>query len=147
VSCAGHRRHGRVRTNRSRHRHGRPGLLAAACGRVTTWAHHIDHANDNRITPFVYGAHGIVPIGYATFAFASGILIRHLALAVHATTPLDLSRIEDLTSRRSRWRRSAVFTPVDAWVLANTSITSAGHLFTEPASPQYCGENQAPMSA
>jgi hypothetical protein len=100
------------------------GLLSWAVG---SWAHHIDHANDNRITPLVYGARGIVPIGYALFAFVLGVtmgmLIRrtvpamattlaiyigavvsmplwirgHLAPTVHRTPPLDLSRINNLS--------------------------------------------------
>jgi hypothetical protein len=99
------------------------GLLSWA---VTSWAHHIDHANANRVTPLLYGARGIVPIGYALFAFALGVtmgmLIRrtvpamaatlaiyiavvvsmplwiraHLAPTVHTTSPLDLSHVQDL---------------------------------------------------
>jgi hypothetical protein len=98
------------------------GLLSWA---VTAWAHHIDHAKQNRVTPLVYDARGIVPIGYALFAFALGVtmgmLIRrivpamaatlalyvgavvsmplwiraHLVPASHATLPLDLSKIQD----------------------------------------------------
>jgi hypothetical protein len=99
------------------------GLLSWA---VTSWAHHIDHATDDRITPLVYGARGIVPIGYALFAFTlgvtAGMLIRrtvpamaatlgiytvaaasmplwiraHLLPATHATPPLDLSSMDTL---------------------------------------------------
>jgi ABC-type transport system involved in multi-copper enzyme maturation permease subunit len=98
------------------------GLLSWA---VTAWAHHIDHAKGNQITPLVYGARGIVPIGYALFAFALGItlgmLIRrtvpamaatlviyvtaiaamplwiraHIFPVRHDTSPLDLSRIQE----------------------------------------------------
>ena len=32
--------------------------------------------------------------------------------------------------------------PHGAWVLTNTSITTTGQVFTGPANPQYCGENQ-----
>jgi hypothetical protein len=146
------------------------GLLSWA---VTAWAHHIDHANDNRITPLVYGARGIVPIGYALFAFVVGVtmgmLIRrtvpamaatlavyiaavvsmplwiraHLVSVRHATTPLDLSRIQDLLIKpRGAMEVVSGVHPAGAWVLTNTSITSAGHLFTGPANPQYCGDNQ-----
>jgi ABC-type transport system involved in multi-copper enzyme maturation permease subunit len=98
------------------------GLLSWA---VSAWAHHIDHASDNRITPLIYGARGIVPIGYALFAFVLGVtlgmLIRrtvpamaatlavyiaavvsmplwiraHLVPARHSTSPLDLSRVQE----------------------------------------------------
>jgi hypothetical protein len=52
------------------------------------------------------------------FAFASGMLIRHLAPAVHATTPLDLSRIEDLTEPHVTMEAVSGVHPVDASVLA-----------------------------
>ena len=94
---------------------------------VTSWVHHIDHANGNRITPLVYGGRGIVPIGYALFAFVLGVtmgmLIRrivpamaatlaiyvgavasmplwiraHLAPARHLTRALDLSAVQQLS--------------------------------------------------
>jgi hypothetical protein len=102
------------------------GLLSWA---VTAWAHHIDHANGDRITPLVYGARGIVPIGYALFALTlgvtAGMLIRrtvpamaatlavyiamavampqwireHLMPARHASSPLDVSDIQGLGIR------------------------------------------------
>ncbi|HEV8560471.1 MAG TPA: ABC transporter permease subunit [Actinophytocola sp.] len=146
------------------------GLLSWA---VTSWAHHIDHANANRITPLVYGARGVVPIGYALFAFVVGVtmgmLIRrtvpamaatlaiyiaavvsmplwiraHLAPVRHTTTPLDLSRIQDLMIKpRGAMEVVSGVIPHGAWVLTNTSITTTGQLFTGPANPQYCGENQ-----
>jgi ABC-2 family transporter protein len=99
------------------------GLLSWA---VSAWAHHIDHANANRIGPLLFGARGIVPIGYALFAFTLGVtlgmLIRrtvpamattlavyvaavvsmplwiraHLVPARHLTIPLDMSNIRGL---------------------------------------------------
>jgi hypothetical protein len=93
---------------------------------VTTWAHRIDSATGDRITPMVYGARGIVPIGYALFAFTlgvtAGMLIRrtvpamaatlagYVALAVampqwiraqlvpasQTTSPLDMSELDQL---------------------------------------------------
>jgi ABC-2 family transporter protein len=99
------------------------GLLSWA---VTSWAHHIDHANGNRIQPLIYGGRAIVPVGYALFAFTlgvtAGMLIRrtvpamaatlagyvtavvcmplgirgHLAPATHAALPLDITRIHAL---------------------------------------------------
>jgi ABC-2 family transporter protein len=150
------------------------GLLSWA---VTSWAHHIDHANANRITPLVYGARGVVPIGYALFAFVVGVtmgmLIRrtvpamaatlaiyvaavvsmplwiraHLVPAVHTTTPLDLSRIQNLMIKpRGAMEVVSGVTPHGAWVLTNTSITTTGQLFTGPANPQYCSENQGPRA-
>jgi ABC-type transport system involved in multi-copper enzyme maturation permease subunit len=146
------------------------GLLTWA---VTAWAHHIDHATGNMIRPQYFAARGIVPIGYALFALALGVtmgmLIRrtvpamavtlaiyigavvsmplwiraHLAPVAHSTTPLDLSRVDELLiGPRNTMEVVSGANPHGAWVLDNTTITSAGHIFTGPANPQYCGENQ-----
>jgi ABC-2 family transporter protein len=99
------------------------GLLSWA---VTSWAHQIDQATGVRITPALFAARGIVPIGYALFAFTlgvtAGMLIRrtvpamaatlaiygaavifmqewiraHLVPASHATNPLDTSSLDTL---------------------------------------------------
>jgi hypothetical protein len=150
------------------------GLLSWA---VTSWAHHIDHAQNYRITPLIYGARGIVPIGYALFGFTLGVtmgmLIRrtvpamaatlalyiaalvsmplwvraHLMPARHSTSPLDLSRIQDfLITPGSKMRIVSGVTPDNAWVLANNTITPAGHIFNGPANPQYCGDDQGPRA-
>ncbi len=62
------------------------GLLSWA---VTLWADRIDNANGSLITQDVYDARGIVPIGYAIFAFALGVtlgmLIRRSIPAMAAT--------------------------------------------------------------
>jgi len=100
------------------------GLLSWA---VTSWANRIDAAAGNRITPEVYGARGIVPIGYALFAFALGVTLgmlarrtvpamaatlaiyvgavaamplwvrAHLAPATHVTPALDLSGFDQFS--------------------------------------------------
>ncbi|HEU4542660.1 MAG TPA: ABC transporter permease subunit [Jiangellaceae bacterium] len=99
------------------------GLLSLA---VTTWAQRVDDATGDRITPLIYSARGIVPIGYALFAFILGVtmgmLIRrtvpamaatlaiysvavlsmqewiraHLIPASHVTNPLDISSLNSL---------------------------------------------------
>ena len=70
------------------------GLLSWA---VTSWAHHIDTAIGNRITPFVYGARGIVPVAYALFAFALGVtvglLIRRTVPAMAATLAIYIAAV------------------------------------------------------
>jgi ABC-type transport system involved in multi-copper enzyme maturation permease subunit len=62
------------------------GLLSWA---VTTSSYLIDDATGDRITPLFYGARGIVPIGYAIFAFTLGVtlgmLIRRTVPAMAAT--------------------------------------------------------------
>ncbi len=70
------------------------GLLTWA---VTSWAHQIDGAIGNRITPLVYGARGIVPIGYALFAVAlgvtAGLLIRRTVPAMAATLAIYIAAV------------------------------------------------------
>jgi hypothetical protein len=142
------------------------GLLSWA---VTAWAHHIDHANANRIEPLVYGARGIVPIGYAAFAFAvgvtAGMLIRRTVPAMAATLAVYVGAVASMPFVRAHLlparhimlalnpdnihqisvRPGGVLSvsggdaPHGAWVLANQTINSAGHLFTGPSDPQHCG--------
>jgi hypothetical protein len=99
------------------------GLLSLV---VATSSHWIDDATGDRITPLFYGARGIVPIGYAIFAFTLGVtlgmLIRRtvpamaatlaiysvsvysmqewirerLVSASHAINPLDISALDSL---------------------------------------------------
>jgi hypothetical protein len=64
---------------------------------ITAWAHHIDNATGDRITPLLegiggpglYEARGIVPISYTLFAFilgvTAGMLIRRTVPAMAAT--------------------------------------------------------------
>jgi hypothetical protein len=64
---------------------------------VSWWAAPVDHAAllagsssvPARITPTIYGARGVVPLGYAAFAFAlgvtAGLLIRRTVAAMAAT--------------------------------------------------------------
>jgi ABC-type transport system involved in multi-copper enzyme maturation permease subunit len=142
------------------------GLISWA---VTAWAHHIDHANDNRLQPLVFGARDIVPIGYAAFAFAigvtAGMLIRrtvpamaatlavyvgavasmpflrsHLLPASHTTLPLTADSINEIAIRPGGVMTvTGGSAPHGAWVLTNQTINGAGNLFTGPADPQHCG--------
>jgi ABC-2 family transporter protein len=144
------------------------GLLSWA---ITAWAHHIDHANDNRLQPLLFGARGIVPIGYAAFAFAigvtAGMLIRrtvpamaatlvayvgavasmpflrsHLMPASHVALPLNADNINEIAVRPGGVMTvSGGDAPHGAWVLTNQTINAAGNLFTGPADPQHCGAN------
>jgi hypothetical protein len=96
------------------------GLLSVA---LSWWARPIDDVALNRVTPILFGTRGIVPVGYAAFAFALGVtlgvLIRrtvaamattlagyaaaavamplwlrtHLVPAVHVRRPLDVSSL------------------------------------------------------
>jgi hypothetical protein len=107
---------------------------------VTWWASPIDKASQHRLTPDIFGARGVVPIGYAAFAFALGVTIgvlvrrtvpamgvtlavviaaqiamplwvrAHLIAPVHATSPLDTSSLDEF-SMSERGRMSLTGQP------------------------------------
>jgi hypothetical protein len=56
---------------------------------MTWWALPFDHLNANRISPAIFDQRGIVPVGYAVFAFAlgvaAGVIIRRTLPAMAAT--------------------------------------------------------------
>ncbi len=148
------------------------GLLSWA---ITSWAHHIDNAAGDRIKPLIYGARGVVPIGYALFAFilgvTAGMLIRrtvpamattlgvylaavgamplwireHLTPAVHTTKALDIDQLTTLGFGQDGNMRVFAEAPSHAWVLSNQTITTTGDVFTGPANPQYCAPGVSPQ--
>jgi hypothetical protein len=117
-----------------------------------------------RLAPAVFGANGIVPIGYAAFGFALGlafgVLIRrtlpamaatlavfagiqvawprwirpHLISPVHATAPLNLSKLDELAidPQGHMFVQGSASRP-GAWILGNQTVDQAGHPFTGPA--------------
>ncbi|MEE6259752.1 ABC transporter permease [Plantactinospora sonchi] len=144
------------------------GLLSLA---VTGWARHIDSAAADRITPLVYGARGIVPVGYAVFGFVlgvtAGMLIRrtmpamaatlagyvaavapmplwiraHLVPARHETPALDLDRM-DFVGIRTDGRMDVLGEDLpNTWTVVNRTTTPGGQLFTGPADPTACGRD------
>jgi hypothetical protein len=62
------------------------GLVSLA---ITWWATPIDRIGPHRITPDVFGSRGVVPLGYAAFAFAlgvaAGVLLRRTVAAMAVT--------------------------------------------------------------
>ena len=70
---------------------GAASMTFAALLSLTVWlsSSHLDQAAQNRLPPLLFGARGIVPIGYAAFAFvlgvAFGILIRRTVPAMAST--------------------------------------------------------------
>jgi hypothetical protein len=96
---------------------------------VTSWAHQIDAAIDNRITPFVYGARGIVPVGYALFAVAlgvtAGLLIRRTVPAMAATLAVYIPAVAamPLWIRAHLLPVSHAITPLDTASLEGIMIT------------------------
>jgi hypothetical protein len=149
------------------------GLLSWA---VSSWAHQIDYASDNRITPLIYGARGIVPIGYALFAFTigvtAGVLIHrtvpamaatlfiysaavvamwlwiraNLLSANHTTVPLNTASVNELMIGGNQMTVLARPDVPGAWVLSNQTITPTGQVFTGPGNSQYCGPDSGPRT-
>jgi hypothetical protein len=64
-------------------------LVGALSAVVTAAASRVDEANLNRLSPLVFGARGLVPVGYAALAFAvgvaSGLVLRRTVPAMAAT--------------------------------------------------------------
>jgi len=149
------------------------GLLAWG---VSAWAQDIDGAAGDRITPLVYGARGIVPIGYALFAFALGVtvgmLIRrtvpamaatlavyvavaasmplwlrtHLVPALHETPALDLSDMQEIGIRPGGEVSVVGGGVPNAWVVSNKTITPSGEFFDGPADATTCGREASPQA-
>lgn len=144
------------------------GLLSVA---VTGWADRIDGAAGDRITPLVYGARGVVPVGYAVFAFtlgvACGMLIRrtmpamaatlagYTAAAVamplwlrtrlvvphHETPPLDLDNLEMVGIHQDGSMEILGAGVPNAWTVSNQTIAPGGEVFHGPANLDVCGRN------
>jgi hypothetical protein len=70
------------------------GLLSWA---VTVWSQRFDSASHDRMLPLLFGARGIVPIGYAVFAFllgvATGMLLRRVVPAMAATLAIYVGAV------------------------------------------------------
>ena len=101
------------------------GLLSLA---VTSWAHRIDDATGDRITPLLYGARGIVPIGYALFAFILGVtlgmLLRRTVPAMAATLAIYGVAVFSMQEwvREQLVSASHVITPLDTSSLEGVSV-------------------------
>jgi hypothetical protein len=155
---------------------------------VSWWAGPIDRAGAlpagrngttglNRFVPVLFDARGIVPIGYAAFAFAlgitAGVLVRrtvpamaitlavfaavqivmplwirpHLIAPVHASSAFNAANLTEIaTSSNGSMTVAAAVNLPGAWVLANQTLTPAGHVFTGPA-PAACMSNTTSMNA
>lgn len=149
------------------------GLLGWA---VTVWALQIDGAGADRITPLVYGARGIVPIGYAAFAFVlgvtAGMLLRrtvpamavtlagyaaavasmplwirtHLLPARHDTPAVDFDNLDFVGIRPNGEMYVRGNDLPNAWTVSNQTVTPGGQVFTGPADPVACGPDAAQHS-
>ena len=140
---------------------------------VTTWAQRIDSAAADRITPLVFGARGVVPIGYALFAFALGVtcgmlihrtvpamaatlgvyavavasmplwLRAHLMPARHETPALDMGNLDALQIDQKGAMLVEPNAVANAWTVSNQTVTSSGQPFTGPADLTRCGRSAA----
>lgn len=89
------------------------GLFSLA---VTWWAAPIDQANMDRITPLVFGARGIVPIGYAAFAFALGVTIGTLLRRTVAAMAITIAVIALAQIATPLWIRPHLIPPMHTTV-------------------------------
>jgi ABC-2 family transporter protein len=148
------------------------GLLSLA---VSWWSRPIDAASTQRLTPQVFLARGVVPVGYAVFAFALGVTVGvivrralpamaitlaivvfaqvamplwvrpHLIPPVTSVAPLDARNVTEFLMSPGEMIVVGQANLPGAWILSNRSVTPGGHLFTGPPNPQACGENQPPQ--
>ncbi len=70
------------------------GLLSSA---VTVWSQRLDTASQNRMVPLQFGARGIVPVGYAVFAFllgvTTGMILRRVVPAIATTLAIYVGAV------------------------------------------------------
>lgn len=70
------------------------GLLSWA---VTVWSQRVDSASQDRMNPLLFGSRGLVPIGYAIFAFLLGVtigmLLRRVIPAMAATLAIYVGAV------------------------------------------------------
>jgi hypothetical protein len=137
---------------------------------LTWWSSPIQNVDMDRLTPAVFGASGIAPVGYAAFAFALGVtagaLVRrtlpaiaitlvvfaavqgvtplwvrpHLIEPVQTASALNTASLTSTGSDNGQLMVGASVNVPGAWILSNQIITPAGR----PAStepPQACGQN------
>jgi hypothetical protein len=143
---------------------------------LTTWAHRIDSVWVDRITPGVYGARGIVPLGYAVFAFAVGVtfgmLIRrtipamaatlvvyvaaivampswirtHLVPERHQLQALDVNQVDGIIITQNGRMEIFGHSPPHIWTVVNQTITPDGRPFIGPYDEMACGRYGSPRA-
>ena len=121
-----------------------------------------NHLSIDRMSPALFGASGIVPLGYGVFGFAlgvtAGVLIRraipamaatlavfavvqvawpnsirpHLLTPLRRTIALNVGRIDFISIGSHQMRVYAAVRHVGAWIISNQTITAAGRPFTGP---------------
>jgi hypothetical protein len=105
---------------------------------VTSWASRVDPLDPfgmNKLQPAMFGTRGIVPVGYAAFAFvlgvAAGMLIRNTVAAI-AATPVVFGAMQGVMIA---WIRPRLIAPVHAPMPLNlATVQSVGSNAGAPAS-------------
>ena len=85
------------------------GLFSLA---VTWWSRPIDAAGMQRLTPQVFMARGIVPVGYAAFAFALGVTVGILMRRTLPAMAVTLAIVVLAQIAMPLWVRPHLMTPV-----------------------------------
>lgn len=114
------------------------GLLSLA---VTWWADPIDDAinggqaagafNIPRLLPPVFGARGVVPIGYAAFAFALGVTVGLLTRRSIVAIAVTLTAVIAVEVLSPMLLRPHLMTPVEASIVVTTE-NMRGFMLTGP---------------
>jgi hypothetical protein len=107
---------------------------------VTWWAGPVDPLDPygmNKLQPAMFGTRGIVPIGYAAFAFVLGVTVGMLVrstVAAMAATPVIVAAVE---GAMIAWVRPHLIAPVRATSALNlASVQDAGGNAGVPASSE-----------
>ncbi|MBO0869251.1 MAG: ABC transporter permease subunit, partial [Micromonosporaceae bacterium] len=149
------------------------GAAAASVGALswatTAWASHIDQVGGGRLSPLLFAGRGLVPVGYALFAFMLGVtlgmVIRrtvpamaatlavyigaaiamplwlrgHLVPAAHSTMPLNTDWVSGISVGPGGLRLVTQPHIPGAWVLASRILTPTGQPLTGAGAEQHCG--------
>lgn len=86
---------------------------------ITWWASPIDQSlgmggSENRLTPLLFGVRGIVPVGYAAFAFALGVTAGVLLGRTLPAMAVTLAIFTGALVSMSLWLRGHLITPLSA---------------------------------
>jgi hypothetical protein len=152
---------------------------------VTWWAGPINQASAlnggrdgstnglGRLSPLLFGAGGVAPIGYAAFAFVLGVTVGVLLRRTIAAMAITLALFALVQLAMPNWVRPHLITPAQtsaafdasnltglfigngqvtvtgavskpgAWILSNQTVTAAGHVFHGPIPPACNSDTQS----
>lgn len=106
---------------------------------VTWWMSSIDHAGKNMLSPAIFGARGVIPIGYAAFAFMLGVVV---GVVIRRTVPAMAATLAIVVFAQIAmplWIRGHLLPPVretlplDVTQITSISSVSGGHMTIEAA--------------